>query len=75
MGNNISSDGRNKTYENYKTDNFNVFYNDKKIKEATAISFKDLGYGYGMDEFDVFYKNKIIKGVDLIEYKYFISIF
>lgn len=35
-----------------------VFYRGVKIKDASAGSFTDLGYGYAKDAFNVYYKGK-----------------
>ena len=52
----------------YTKDTFNVYYNNKKVKEATAMSFQDLGNSYGKDTFDVFYKGVIIPNADAVTF-------
>lgn len=39
----------------YMTDNFNVYFDGRKVQGASANSFKDLGYGYGKDAFNAYY--------------------
>ena len=50
----------NKYYEKYVITTFDVYYAGKKLPNATASSFKDLGYGYGKDSFCVYYRGKRI---------------
>ena len=44
----------------YYKDDFNVYYNNQKVNEASSMTFIDLGNCYGKDAFDVFYKGKLI---------------
>lgn len=47
------------TYGYYKT-KFDVFFNGRKIEDASASTFKELGEGYAKDSFNVYYLgNKI----------------
>jgi hypothetical protein len=62
MGN-ITIKERNKCHH-YHKDQWNVYFCDKKVPQATAISFIDLGHGYGKDAFDVFYMGNIINGAN-----------
>jgi hypothetical protein len=48
----------------YEKDTFNVYYNKKKVEQATAKTFEDLGHCYGKDVFDVFYKGELIPNAD-----------
>ena len=62
MGNIIIQENNNAyhTCSSYYKDTFNVYYNNKKVEEATAMTFEDLGNCYGKDAFDVFYKGQLI---------------
>lgn len=64
MGNIIIQDKAFHTCSPYYKDYFNVYYNNKKVEEATAMSFKDLGNCYGKDAFDVFYQGYMIPDAD-----------
>jgi hypothetical protein len=64
MGNiTIKEDGFH-TCSSYYKDNFNVYYKNKKVDQATAMTFVDLGNCYGKDAFDVFYKGQLIPGAN-----------
>lgn len=43
--------GVNNYPDRYYTDRFNVYWRGTKIPEAIAMSFQDLGRGYGKDTF------------------------
>ncbi len=47
------------TYGYYKT-KFNVFFNGRKIEDASASTFKELDEGYAKDSFNVYYLGKKI---------------
>lgn len=64
MGNIIIQDNNFHTCSPYYKDEFNVYYNNRKVEEATAMTFKDLGNCYGKDAFDVFYEGYIIPDAD-----------
>jgi hypothetical protein len=64
MGNIIVKNNVFHTCSPYYKDEFNVYYNNRKVEEATAMTFKDLGNCYGKDAFDVFYKGYMISGAD-----------
>lgn len=49
-------------FEKYVISHSDVFYDGKKLDDASAYSFKDLGYGYGKDSFDVYFCGKKISG-------------
>ena len=49
-------------FEKYVISHSDVFYDGKKLDDASASSFKDLGYGYGKDSFDVYFCGKKISG-------------
>lgn len=48
-------------YGTYFQDDFDVYYNGRKIEDATSNSFKDLGYGYAKDAFNVYYRGEEIE--------------
>lgn len=50
----------NRYYEKYVVTSFDVYYAGKKLSDASASSFKNLGYGYGKDAFNVYYRGKRI---------------
>ena len=64
MGNILNNTYTFHTCSPYTKDTFNVYYNNKKVEEATAMSFEDLGNCYGKDVFDVFYKGILIPNAD-----------
>ncbi|CAF3659341.1 unnamed protein product [Rotaria sp. Silwood1] len=39
----------------YMKDNWNVYFNNRKVADASVRSFQDLGFGYGKDDWNVFY--------------------
>jgi hypothetical protein len=61
MGNLIIKDEK---CMHYYKDQWNVYYQGQKVPQATAMTFEDLGHGYGKDMFDVFYKGKRIMGAN-----------
>ena len=60
MGNIVIKENTFHTCSSYYKDTFDVYYKNKKVQEATAMSFEDLGNCYGKDAFDVFYKGQLI---------------
>ena len=48
----------------YNVKEWDVYFCNKKVKEASSDSFIDLGNGYGKDIFDVFYEGKLLKNAD-----------
>lgn len=63
MGNNFK-----KQSSSYTKDTFNVYYNNKRVDQATAMTFENLGNSYGKDIFDVFYKGVIIPNADALTF-------
>jgi len=46
----------------YYKSKWEVFYNGRKIEDASAQSFVELGQGYAKDSFNVYYKGRKIEG-------------
>ena len=68
MGNIFNKQSSCHTCIPYTKDTFNVYYNNKKVEQATAMTFEDLGNCYGKDVFDVFYKGIIIPNADAVTF-------
>ena len=64
MGNIVIKENTFHTCSSYYKDTFDVYYKNKKVQEATAMSFEDLGNCYGKDAFDVFYKGQLISNAN-----------
>lgn len=44
----------------YVCDNFNVYYNGRKVADASVNTFMELGRSYAKDAFNVYYKGRKI---------------
>ena len=64
MGNIVIKENTFHTCSSYYKDTFDVYYKNKKVEEATAMTFEDLGNCYGKDAFDVFYKGQLISSAN-----------
>ena len=48
-----SQPNRERRHGAYSKDNWTVYYEGRKVKGASAKTFKDLGEGYGKDEWKI----------------------
>jgi len=56
--------------EGYQITSNAVLYNGRKIKQASASSFKVLEDGYAVDAFEAYYLGMVIKGASSSSFKY-----
>ncbi len=54
----------------YFKSTFDVFYNGRKIEDATPSSFQEIGGGYAKDAFNVYYRGKKVEDASPSSFQY-----